>query len=147
MFICLEILDFADSYVKLNRHSNKHSYVLISMTQINMFFENSTHMQASFELAGKSLGADVINMKMQASSIKKGETFIDTALTLNVIHPDLLVVRHPQSGAVDLLAQKVNCSILNAGRIDNAGCSDIDKRKIFCENAEGLFGELLTAVE
>jgi aspartate carbamoyltransferase catalytic subunit len=80
-----------------------------------MFFENSTRTQASFEIAGKRLGADVMNMSMQASSIKKGETLIDTAMTLNAMHPDLLVVRHPHSGAVDLLAQKVNCSVLNAG--------------------------------
>jgi aspartate carbamoyltransferase catalytic subunit len=80
-----------------------------------MFFENSTRTQASFEIAGKRLGADVMNMEMQASSIKKGETLIDTALSLNAMHPDILVVRHPQSGAVDLLAQKVNCSVLNAG--------------------------------
>ena len=80
-----------------------------------MFFENSTRTQASFELAGKRLGADVMNMAMQASSIKKGETLIDTALTLNAMHPDILVVRHPHSGAVDLLAQKVNCTVLNAG--------------------------------
>ena len=110
-----EILDLADSYVDLNRRQNKHSDVLAGLTQINMFFENSTRTQASFELAGKRLGADVMNMAMQASSIKKGETLIDTALTLNAMHPDLLVVRHPQSGAVDLLAQKVNCSVLNAG--------------------------------
>ena len=110
-----EILDLADSYVDLNRRSNKHSDILAGLTQINMFFENSTRTQASFELAGKRLGADVMNMAMQASSIKKGETLIDTALTLNAMHPDLLVVRHPQSGAVDLLAQKVNCSVLNAG--------------------------------
>tara|TARA_B100001093_G_scaffold516287_1_gene594711 strand:+ start:233 stop:1183 length:951 start_codon:yes stop_codon:yes gene_type:complete len=110
-----EILDLADSYVELNRRSNKHSNVLAGLTQINMFFENSTRTQASFEIAGKRLGADVMNMEMQASSIKKGETLIDTALTLNAMHPDLLVVRHPQSGAVDLLAQKVNCSVLNAG--------------------------------
>ena len=110
-----EILDLADSYVDLNRRDDKHSGVLAGLTQINMFFENSTRTQASFELAGKRLGADVMNMMMQASSIKKGETLIDTALTLNAMHPDLLVVRHPQSGAVDLLAQKVNCSVLNAG--------------------------------
>ena len=110
-----EILDMADSYADLNRRSNKHSDVLAGLTQINMFFENSTRTQASFELAGKRLGADVMNMEMQASSIKKGETLIDTALTLNAMHPDLLVVRHPQSGAVALLAQKVNCSVLNAG--------------------------------
>ena len=109
------ILDLADNYVDLNRASVKHSDVLAGLTQINMFFENSTRTQASFELAGKRLGADVMNMAMQASSIKKGETLIDTALTLNAMHPDLLVVRHPHSGAVDLLAQKVNCAVLNAG--------------------------------
>ena len=109
------LLDLADSYVDLNRGSAKHSDALAGLTQINMFFENSTRTQASFELAGKRLGADVMNMAMQASSIKKGETLIDTALTLNAMHPDLLVVRHPHSGAVDLLAQKGNCAVLNAG--------------------------------
>ena len=110
-----EILDLADSYVLLNRRPIKRSDVLAGLTQINMFFENSTRTQASFELAGKRLGADVMSMAMQASSVKKGETLIDTALTLNAMHPDLLVVRHPHSGAVDLLAQKVNCAVLNAG--------------------------------
>lgn len=110
-----EILDLADQYVDLNRRQVKHSDTLAGLTQINMFFENSTRTQASFEIAGKRLGADVMNMAMQASSIKKGETLIDTALTLNAMHPDLLVVRHPHSGAVDLLAQKVNCAVINAG--------------------------------
>ena len=110
-----EILDLAEQYVSLNRNEMKHADALRGLTQINMFFENSTRTQASFELAGKRLGADVMNMSMQASSIKKGETLIDTALTLNAMHPDLLVVRHPHSGAVDLLAQKVNCAVLNAG--------------------------------
>ncbi|QGX97177.1 aspartate carbamoyltransferase catalytic subunit [Roseovarius faecimaris] len=109
------ILDLADQYVDLNRREVKHGDALSGLTQINMFFENSTRTQASFELAGKRLGADVMSMAMQASSIKKGETLIDTALTLNAMHPDLLIVRHPQSGAVDLLAQKVNCAVLNAG--------------------------------
>ncbi|MFY9211302.1 MAG: aspartate carbamoyltransferase catalytic subunit [Aestuariivita sp.] len=109
------ILDLADDYVTLNRQPEKHRDVLNGLTQINMFFENSTRTQASFELAGKRLGADVMNMAMQASSLKKGETLIDTALTLNAMHPDLLVVRHPNSGAVDLLAQKVECVVLNAG--------------------------------
>jgi aspartate carbamoyltransferase catalytic subunit len=111
----ITILDLAESYVDLNRRADKHVDVLAGLTQINMFFENSTRTQASFEIAGKRLGADVMNMAMQASSIKKGETLIDTAMTLNAMHPDLLVVRHPQSGAVDLLAQKVNCAVLNAG--------------------------------
>lgn len=109
------ILDLAEHYVDLNRSDAKHAEALDGLTQINMFFENSTRTQASFELAGKRLGADVMNMAMQASSIKKGETLIDTALTLNAMHPDLIVVRHPQSGAVDLLAEKVNCAVLNAG--------------------------------
>ena len=110
-----EILNLSEQYVEQNRRENKRSDKLAGLTQINMFFENSTRTQASFELAGKRLGADVMNMAMQASSIKKGETLIDTALTLNAMHPDLLVVRHPHSGAVDLLAQKVNCAVLNAG--------------------------------
>ncbi len=109
------VLDLADRYVDLNRSPDKHSDALAGLTQVNMFFESSTRTQASFEIAGKRLGADVMNMAMQASSIKKGETLIDTALTLNAMHPDLLVVRHPHSGAVDLLAQKVNCAVLNAG--------------------------------
>ncbi|SEL96686.1 aspartate carbamoyltransferase [Roseovarius azorensis] len=109
------ILDLAEEYVTLNRSDTKHGDALAGLTQINMFFEASTRTQASFELAGKRLGADVMNMAMQASSLKKGETLIDTALTLNAMHPDLLVVRHPQSGAVDLLAQKVRCAVLNAG--------------------------------
>ena len=109
------ILDLADHYAELNRSDEKHADALNGLTQINMFFESSTRTQASFELAGKRLGADVMNMHMQTSSLKKGETLIDTALTLNAMHPDLLVVRHPQSGAVSLLAQKVNCAVLNAG--------------------------------
>ena len=108
------LLDLADQYAD-DPGSPRHRDVLAGMTQINMFFENSTRTQASFELAGKRLGADVMNMAMQASSVKKGETLIDTALTLNAMHPDLLVVRHPQSGAVDLLSQKVNAAVLNAG--------------------------------
>ncbi|WP_417588510.1 aspartate carbamoyltransferase catalytic subunit [Pararhodobacter oceanensis] len=109
------ILDKAEEYAALNRSAHKQSDALKGLTQINMFFENSTRTQASFELAGKRLGADVMNMSMQSSSLKKGETLIDTALTLNAMHPDLLVVRHPNSGAVNLLAEKVNCAVLNAG--------------------------------
>ncbi len=108
------LLDLADQYAD-SPNDPRHRQTLAGMTQINMFFENSTRTQASFELAGKRLGADVMNMAMQASSIRKGETLIDTALTLNAMHPDLLVMRHPHSGAVDLLAQKVNAAVLNAG--------------------------------
>ncbi len=109
------LLDLSDQYADRNRNRTPCTGVLAGSTQINMFFENSTRTQASFELAGKRLGADVMNMAMQASSVKKGETLIDTALTLNAMHPDLLVVRHPHAGAVDLLSQKVNCAVLNAG--------------------------------
>ncbi len=80
-----------------------------------MFFEASTRTQASFELAGKRLGADVMNMSVSSSSIRKGETLIDTAVTLNAMHPDLIVMRHHASGAVELLSQKVDCSVINAG--------------------------------
>lgn len=109
------LLDLSDTYAEQNRTRTPRTDVLAGMTQINMFFESSTRTQASFELAGKRLGAGVMNMAMQASSLKKGETLIDTALTLNAMRPDLLVVRHPQSGAVDLLSQKVDCAVLNAG--------------------------------
>ena len=109
------ILDLAELYAKQNRSLQKHSTALSGMTQVNMFFEASTRTQSSFEIAGKRLGADVMNMQMSASSITKGETLIDTAMTLNAMHPDLLVVRHPHSGAVALLAEKVNCAVLNAG--------------------------------
>ena len=109
------VLDLAESYVALNRQADKRADALKGLTQINMFFEASTRTQASFELAGKRLGANVMNMSVAASSVKKGETLIDTAMTLNAMHPDLLVVRHPSSGAVNLLASKVNCAVLNAG--------------------------------
>jgi aspartate carbamoyltransferase catalytic subunit len=109
------LLDRADTHAEAERGSRDHGAPLKGLTQINMFFEASTRTQASFEIAGKRLGADVMTMAMAASSLKKGETLIDTALTLNAMHPDLLVVRHPHSGAVKLLADKVNCAVLNAG--------------------------------
>ena len=84
-------------------------------TLINLFFEVSTRTQTSFELAGKRLGADVMNMSASTSSMRKGETLIDTAMTLNAMRPDILVVRHYASGAVELLASKVDCSVINAG--------------------------------
>jgi len=109
------LLDRADAYAEATRAGIGHAPVLQGLTQINMFFEASTRTQASFELAGRHLGAEVMSMAMATSSLKKGETLIDTALTLNAMRPDLLVVRHPASGAVDLLAQKVACAVLNAG--------------------------------
>jgi aspartate carbamoyltransferase catalytic subunit len=109
------LLDRAESYVERNRQADKKQAVLRGRTIINLFFENSTRTRTSFELAGKRLGGDVINMSVQASSIKKGETLIDTAMTLNAMHPDVLVVRHPESGAVQLLSEKVDCAVINAG--------------------------------
>lgn len=109
------LLNLADEYVRLNQRTVKHSDALSGLTQINLFFENSTRTQSSFELAGKRLGADVMTMSVAHSSVKKGETLIDTAMTLNAMHPDLLVVRHHQSGAANLLAEKLNCAVINAG--------------------------------
>jgi aspartate carbamoyltransferase catalytic subunit len=109
------VLDLAEVYAQNNRRADKGGDALRGLTQINMFYEASTRTQASFELAGKRLGATVMNMSVASSSVKKGETLIDTAMTLNAMHPDLLVVRHPSSGAVNLLASKVNCAVLNAG--------------------------------
>ena len=109
------LLDRSEEYVDQNRRIDKKQSILRGRTQINLFFESSTRTRTSFELAGKRLGADVINMSAEASSIRKGETLIDTAMTLNAMHPDVLVVRHPDSGAVNLLAQKVDCAVINAG--------------------------------
>ncbi len=109
------LLDLAEEFVDLNRRIEKKQSSLRGRTLINLFFEASTRTQASFELAGKRLGADVMNMSVSSSSMRKGETLIDTAMTLNAMHPDLIVVRHHASGAVELLARKVDCSVINAG--------------------------------
>jgi aspartate carbamoyltransferase catalytic subunit len=109
------LLDLADAFVDLSRRTTKKLDLLKGRTLLNLFFENSTRTQSSFELAGKRLGADVVNMSPRTSSVAKGETLIDTAVTLNSMKPDLLVLRHSASGAPDLLAQKVGCSVINAG--------------------------------
>lgn len=109
------LLDLGNSYIDLSRQVDKKNPRLKGRTLINLFFEPSTRTQASFELAGKRLGADTVNMSVRTSSVTKGETLIDTAVTLNAMHPDILIVRHDCSGAVDLLAQKVDCAVVNAG--------------------------------
>ncbi len=109
------LLDLADIAADTNRQVHKKSDVLSGRTLINLFFEASTRTQASFELAGKRLGADVMNMNVSASSVAKGETLIDTAMTLNAMRPDIIVVRHHAAGAVELLSQKVDCCVINAG--------------------------------
>ena len=109
------ILDEAKAFISLNKSSSKKTDTLRGKTQINLFFEPSTRTQSSFELAGKRLGADVMSMNIVNSAIKKGETLIDTAMTLNAMHPNLIVVRHQDSGACNLLSQKVECAVINAG--------------------------------
>ncbi len=109
------LLDRSESYVQQNRQADKKKSLLRGRTIINLFYEASTRTRTSFELAAKRLGADVINMSVATSSVKKGETLIDTAMTLNAMHVDVLVVRHPESGAVQLLAEKVNCGVINGG--------------------------------
>ena len=104
------LLDRADEAVEVSRQVEKKKATLRGRTQINLFFEPSTRTQASFEIAGKRLGADVMNMSVASSSVKKGETLIDTAATLNAMRPDIIIVRHHAAGAVHLLARKVDCS-------------------------------------
>ncbi len=109
------LLDLAQSYSETGKALGPDKKLLEGMTQVNLFFENSTRTQASFEIAGKRLGADVMNMAIANSSVAKGETLIDTAITINAMHPDFLVVRHQSSGAVELLSQQVSCAVINAG--------------------------------
>ena len=109
------LLDLAEDAIAVSRQIEKKKTTLRGRTQINLFFEPSTRTQSSFELAGKRLGADVMNMSVSSSSVKKGETLIDTAMTLNAMRPDIIVVRHHAAGAVHLLARKVDCSVINAG--------------------------------
>ncbi len=111
----LALLDLADAFVDFNRQSAKGIDLMRGQTVVNLFFENSTRTSSSFEIAAKRLGADVVTMPVSASSVAKGETLIDTAVTLNAMKPEILVVRHSSSGAVDLLSQKVGCAVVNAG--------------------------------
>ena len=111
----LYLLDEAEQWVEWNRQPNKHTDRLAGLTIINAFFEASTRTLLSFEIAGKRLGADVVNMHAAQSSVKKGETLIDTAVTLNAMRADAIVIRHGSSGAVALIADKVDCPVLNAG--------------------------------
>src|SRR5690606_4640205 len=111
----LFLLDEAEQWVELNRQPQKRDDRLAGLTIINAFFENSTRTLLSFEIAGKRLGADVVNMAVAQSSVKKGETLIDTAMTLNATHADASASRNGSSGAVQLIAEDVGCPVLNAG--------------------------------
>ncbi|HVY99229.1 MAG TPA: aspartate carbamoyltransferase catalytic subunit [Dongiaceae bacterium] len=109
------LLDLSQSYAEQPKDDQRARSLLRGRTVMNLFFENSTRTRTSFELAAKRLGADVINMSVGTSSIKKGETLLDTAMTLNAMRPDVMIVRHPESGAVNLLSQKVDGAVINAG--------------------------------
>src|SRR5437588_400049 len=109
------LLDRSEEAIEVSRQVEKKRTTLRGRTQSNLFFEASTRTQSSFEIAGKRLGADVMNMSVATSSVKKGETLIDTAITLNAMRPDIIIVRHAQAGAVHLLARKVDCAVVNAG--------------------------------
>ncbi|HEV7345380.1 MAG TPA: aspartate carbamoyltransferase catalytic subunit [Devosia sp.] len=111
----IDLLDRADRMVPVSRQERKSHPTLAGKTQINLFFEPSTRTQGSFEIAGKRLGALVMNMSVKSSSVSKGETLVDTATTLNAMRPDVIVVRHSAAGAVELLSQKVGCAVINAG--------------------------------
>ncbi|KKB83799.1 aspartate carbamoyltransferase catalytic subunit [Devosia limi DSM 17137] len=111
----IDLLDRAERMVPVSRQERKIHATLTGKTQINLFFEPSTRTQGSFEIAGKRLGALVMNMSVKSSSVSKGETLVDTATTLNAMRPDVIVVRHAAAGAVELLSQKVGCAVINAG--------------------------------
>ena len=108
-----KLLDRADYFANLDKHTD--TKYLSGYVVLNVFFENSTRTRVSFELAARRLGAEVINISLINSSIKKGESLLDTASTLNAMKPDLLIVRHPHSGAPLLFAEYLSCSIINAG--------------------------------
>lgn len=140
------LLDLADSEVAVSRQPEKKKTILRGRTQINLFFENSTRTQSSFELAGKRLGADVMNMSVGNSSVKKGETLIDTAMTLNAMQPDILVIRHASAGAAALLAQKVGCSVVNAGDGAHEHPTQALLDALTIRRAKGKVGRLIVAI-
>ncbi|WP_420409082.1 aspartate carbamoyltransferase catalytic subunit [Hoeflea sp.] len=140
------LLDKSDEAVKISRQREKKTTTLRGLTQINLFFENSTRTQASFELAGKRLGADVMNMSVANSSVKKGETLVDTAMTLNAMRPDVLVVRHSSAGAVALLSQKVGCPVINAGDGAHEHPTQALLDALTIRRAKGKVGRLIVAI-
>lgn len=140
------LLDRSDEAVKISRQREKKTTTLRGLTQINLFFESSTRTQASFELAGKRLGADVMNMSVANSSVKKGETLVDTAMTLNAMRPDVLVVRHSSAGAVALLSQKVGCPVINAGDGAHEHPTQALLDALTIRRAKGKVGRLIVTI-
>ncbi|HEX2730473.1 MAG TPA: aspartate carbamoyltransferase catalytic subunit [Polyangiaceae bacterium] len=111
----VELIDSADAFFELSLRPVRKAPTLRGKTVLNLFFENSTRTRTSFELAGKRLSADVINITGSASSVKKGESLKDTILTLDAMHPDILIVRHSSSGAADYVARHTRAVVINAG--------------------------------
>ncbi|NOY90588.1 MAG: aspartate carbamoyltransferase catalytic subunit [Deltaproteobacteria bacterium] len=111
----LSILDAAEAFFEVSRRPVRKVPTLRGKTIINLFYENSTRTRTSFELAGKRLSADVVNMSVAASSVKKGETLSDTVRTLEAMQPDVIVMRHGASGAPHFVAKRVRCAVVNAG--------------------------------
>ena len=142
----LFLLDEAEQWVRLNRLPQKHDNRLSGLTIINAFFENSTRTLLSFEIAGKRLGADVVNMHVAQSSTKKGETLIDTAMTLNAMHADAIVIRHGSSGAVQLIADKVDCPVLNAGDGQHEHPTQALLDALTIRHAKGAFNGLVVTI-
>ncbi|PEQ14624.1 aspartate carbamoyltransferase [Novosphingobium sp. PC22D] len=140
------LLDEAEQWVDLNRHAQKHRDLLSGLTIINAFFENSTRTLLSFEIAGKRLGADVVNMHAAQSSVKKGETLIDTATTLNAMRADAIVIRHASSGAVQLIGDKVDCPVLNAGDGQHEHPTQALLDALTIRNAKRAFSGLRVAI-
>jgi aspartate carbamoyltransferase catalytic subunit len=140
------LLDLADKAADQNKQVMKKREILRGRTLINLFFEPSTRTQSSFELAGKRLGADVMNMNVATSSVSKGETLIDTAMTLNAMRPDILVVRHHAAGAVELLAQKVDCHVINAGDGAHQHPTQALLDALTIRRAKGRIGGLTVAI-
>ncbi len=140
------LLERADRAVAISRRSEKKTSSLRGRTQINLFYEASTRTQSSFELAGKRLGADVMNMSVASSSVKKGETLIDTAITLNAMRPDILIIRHQSAGAAALLAQKVGCSVVNAGDGTHEHPTQALLDALTIRRAKGPLAKLIVAI-
>jgi len=140
------LLERADRAVAISRQPEKKTTVLRGRTQINLFYEASTRTQSSFELAGKRLGADVMNMSVASSSVKKGETLIDTAMTLNAMRPDILIIRHQSAGAAALLAQKVGCSVVNAGDGTHEHPTQALLDALTIRRAKGPLSKLIVAI-
>ena len=111
----LFLLDEAERWIAFNRGVRKADDRLAGLTQVNAFFENSTRTLLSFEIAGKRLGAQVVNMHVAQSSVQKGETLLDTALTINAMRPDVFVMRHSLAGAAHDVASAMDCPVINGG--------------------------------